>query len=160
RAGCDPGFVDMQCRALEHMTASAARLPGCAAVPVPEVIRTSSGDLFATVADETGQPRIAWLLSRLPGVHYVHWQPRTPALAYRVGQAVAAMDRALADFEHPFLVRSFKWNLAEALWIEDRYREILDPPRCAIMDEIVSVFRSVREALTALPCVAIHNDVN
>ena len=160
RAGCEPDFVEMQCRAFEHIRASAARLPGCEAVPVPEVIHTSSGGLYATVADEAGEPRIVWVLSRLPGMHYAWWRPRTPALAHRVGIAVGAMDRALAGFEHPSLERSFKWNLTEALWIEGRYHDILEPHRHAIIDEIVKEYRSVHEALEALPSVAIHNDVN
>lgn len=160
RAGCEQDFVDMQCRALEHIAARASRLPRCEAVPVPEVVHTSSGDLFATVADETGQPRMAWLLSRLPGVHYAYWQPRTPVLAYRIGQAVGAMDSALADFDHPSLERSFKWNLTEALWIEGRYHDMLEAHRGAIIDGIVEEFRSVHETLKALPSVAIHNDVN
>jgi 4-aminobutyrate aminotransferase-like enzyme/Ser/Thr protein kinase RdoA (MazF antagonist) len=160
RAGCEPDFVDMQCRAFEHIRAGASKIPGCEAVPVPEVIRTTLGDLYTTVADETGQPRIAWLLSRLPGVHYAYWEPHTPALAYHVGEAVGTMGGALADFEHPSLERSFKWNLTEALWIDNRYDDILDPARRAIIDGIVNEFRSVHEALSALPSVAIHNDVN
>jgi 4-aminobutyrate aminotransferase-like enzyme/Ser/Thr protein kinase RdoA (MazF antagonist) len=160
RAGCEPAFVDMQCRALEHIRTSASRLSGCELAPVPSVIHTSSGDLYTTVADEAGDPRIAWLLSRLPGVHYARWQPRTPALAYRIGRAVGAMDSALADFEHPSLERSFKWNLTEALWIEGRYHDILEPGRLGIIDGIVEEYRSVHEALKALPSVAIHNDVN
>ena len=160
RAGCEPDFVDMQCRAFEHIRAGASRFSGRGVVPVPEVIRTSSGDPYTTVADEAGQPCIAWLLSRLPGVHYAYWQPHTPALAYRIGEAVGTMDRALADFEHPSLERSFKWNPTEALWIENRYGDILDPARRAIIDQIVEEFRSVHEALDALSSVAIHNDVN
>jgi 4-aminobutyrate aminotransferase-like enzyme/Ser/Thr protein kinase RdoA (MazF antagonist) len=160
RAGCEPDFVDMQCSAFEHIRASTASVPGSGAVPVPEVIRTPLGDLYTTVADESGEPRIAWLMTRLPGVHYARWQPHTPALAYRIGEAVGAMDRALADFEHPSLERSFKWNLTEALWIKDRYDDILDPHRRSIIDGIVAEFLSVHEALTALPSAAIHNDVN
>ena len=160
RAGCGEDFVDMQCRAFEHIGASASNAPECGAVAVPEIIRTSSGDLYTTVADETGQPRIAWLMTRLPGVHYAYWRPRTPALSYRIGNAVGAMDRALADFVHPSLERSFKWNLTEALWIRDRYDAILDPPRRSIVDTVVKQYLSVHEALNALPSVAIHNDVN
>jgi 4-aminobutyrate aminotransferase-like enzyme/Ser/Thr protein kinase RdoA (MazF antagonist)/murein DD-endopeptidase MepM/ murein hydrolase activator NlpD len=160
RAGCDPGFVDMQCRALEQIRASALHADGAGAMPVPEVVHTESGDLFTTVIDETGQPRIAWLLSKLPGVHYAYWRPHTAALAYRVGNAVGAMDRALADFEHPSLERSFKWNPTKALWIGDRYEDILDPRRRSIVDGIVDEYRSVHGALSALPSAAIHNDVN
>jgi 4-aminobutyrate aminotransferase-like enzyme/Ser/Thr protein kinase RdoA (MazF antagonist) len=160
RAGCEPAFVDMQCRALEHIRAGAANAPGSTAIPIPEVVHTTSGDLYATVADEAGQPRIVWLLKRLPGVRYASWQPRTPDLALRIGSAIGAMDSSLAGFVHPFLTRSFKWNPTEALWIADRYGDIADPRRRAIVDGIVEEFRSVRGVLDALPSVAIHNDVN
>ncbi len=160
RSGCEPAFVDMQCRALEHIAAHVAGKHGPGAAPVPGVVRTTSGDLHATAPDETGSPRIVWLLERLPGVRYADWLPRTADLAHRIGSAVGAMDRALVGFRHPFLARSFKWNLTEALWIADRYGDILRPARRAIVDEIVEEFRSVRDVLVALPSAAIHNDVN
>jgi Ser/Thr protein kinase RdoA (MazF antagonist) len=160
RAGCEPAFVDMQCRAFEHIRARASNAPGSGAIPIPEVVRTTSGDLHATVADEAGQPRIVWLMTKLPGIRYASWQPHTPDLSYRIGNAIGAMDRALAEFEHPSLARSFKWKLTEALWITDRYGDVLAPSRHAILDRTVEEFLSVRDALNALPSVAIHNDVN
>ncbi|HEY9450808.1 MAG TPA: aminotransferase class III-fold pyridoxal phosphate-dependent enzyme [Gemmatimonadaceae bacterium] len=160
RAGCEPAFVDMQCRALEHIRASASNTPGSGAIPIPEVVHTTSGDLYTTVADEAGQPRIVWLMAKLPGRRYASWQPHTAELSYRIGNALGAMDRSLADFEHPMLERSFKWKLPEALWIEDRYHDMLDPSRRAIVDAVVKQFRSVQDALNALPSAAIHNDVN
>ena len=160
RAGCEPAFVDMQCRAFEHIRASAANAPGSAAIPVPEVVHTTSGDLHTTVPDEAGQPRIVWLLAKLPGRRYASWRPHTTALSYRIGNAIGAMDRALADFEHPMLARSFKWKLPEALWIMGRYGDILDPSRRTIVDRVVEEFLAVQDALSSLPSVAIHNDVN
>lgn len=160
RTDCEPAFVDMQCRALEHIRASASSTLPSNALPISQVVRTRSGALHTTAVDEAGRPRIVWLLKKLPGVRYASWQPRTPDLAYRIGSAIGAIDSVLAGFEHPFLARSFKWKLTEALWIEDRYRDILDPAHRAIIDGIVQEFRSVHEALQALPSVAIHNDVN
>ena len=52
RPGCDRSFIDMQCRALEHLTDNA---PG---LPTPHVIHAASGDLFTTCRDE--KDRTAW----------------------------------------------------------------------------------------------------
>jgi 4-aminobutyrate aminotransferase-like enzyme/Ser/Thr protein kinase RdoA (MazF antagonist) len=160
RPGCEPAFVDMQCRAFEHIRANASNAPGSGAIPIPEVVHSTSGDRYTTVVDEGGQPRIVWLMKKLPGVRYASWQPHTPDLSYRIGNAIGAMDMALTDFEHSFLRRSFKWKPTEALWIVDRYHDILAPSRRAIVDTIVEEFRSVQGALNALPSAAIHNDVN
>jgi len=160
RHGCDPALVDMQCSALEHIAAKERVSHGSGRVPVPEVVPARGGDPYTTVADANGDPRIVWLSKKLPGTPCAHWRPRTPDLARRIGCAIGAMDGALADFEHPFLDRSFKWKLPEALWISGRYRGILEPAKSAIVDEIIDEFHTVRAVLDALPAAAIHNDVN
>lgn len=58
RAGCESGFIDLQCRAFDHLRAKAPN------VPVPAIIKTTSGELFTTVPDETGAMRIVWLMEK------------------------------------------------------------------------------------------------
>jgi 4-aminobutyrate aminotransferase-like enzyme/Ser/Thr protein kinase RdoA (MazF antagonist) len=160
RVGCEPDFVDMQCRALEHVRESASTAEGPGTIPIPSVVHTTSGDLHATVTDGEGRERILWLLTRLPGKPYATWRPRTPRLSYEIGTAIGTLDRALSGFEHRLLTRSFKWQMLEAQWIGGRYHELFAPSRRSIVDEIAEEFRSVRDALGALPSVAIHNDIN
>ncbi len=160
RAGCEPAVADMQCRALEHLRVRMATALPPNALPFPRIQRTLSGELFATVVDECGEPRSAWLMGRLPGIPYALWRPHTPQLAHDLGRAAAQADLALASFGHPMLYRRFKWNLTDALWIADRYHDLLNPSRCAILDGIVRSYRAIQNALNALPTTAIHNDLN
>lgn len=154
RPGCDAGLVDLQCRAFDHIVANAP------SVTVPGIVRTRDGSLFATVPDETGASRLVWLLERVAGRTYAEVRPHSAALLGDVGRAVGAMDRALADFAHPALERDFKWNLMQGDWIAGRLEVIADPARRALIAGIVEGFRVVRPVLAALPCLAIHNDVN
>ncbi len=154
RAGCDAAFIDLQCRAFDHI---ATHAPG---VTVPRIIKTQAGDLFASAPDKAGVPRLIWLLEKVEGRTYAGFRPHSTALLGDVGHAVGAMDRALADFTHPSLARDFKWNLTQGDWIADQAGVIKDPARRALIDRIVSDFRGVKPALAALPPTAIHNDVN
>jgi 4-aminobutyrate aminotransferase-like enzyme/Ser/Thr protein kinase RdoA (MazF antagonist) len=154
RIGCDPGFIDMQCRAFDHIRANAPD------VPVPAIIETISDELFTSVPDENGAQRIIWLMQKMPGKTYANWRPHGADLLSDVGKNVGAMDKALSDFEHPSLQRTFKWDLKKSLWISGEMSAILDPERRALLCAIVQEFVNSKESLDALPSVAIHNDVN
>ena len=154
REGCEAGFVDLQCRALEHLATHAP------AVSVPAVIKTQSGELFATVVDEAGTTRLVWLLERIVGSPYADFKPQSADLLADVGRSVGAMGRALADFSHPSLKRNFKWNLTQADWIGNATDLITDPARRALINEIASDFSALKAKLDTFPSVAIHNDVN
>ena len=93
RAGCAPDLVDMQVKALEHIAAAA---PG---LPFPKVFQTIDGVLLPEIADETGQPRLAWLLERLPGACYAKSNPKPLDLIVKLGRVLGATGRALKGFE-------------------------------------------------------------
>ena len=154
RAGCAEAFIDLQCRALEHIAAQAPE------VVVPGIVRPLSGGLFASAKDEAGAERLVWLLDKIEGRTFAEFTPQTLGLLSDVGQAVGSMDRALAGFAHPALTRDFKWNLMQGDWIAAHLAVIPDPERRALIDDILSTFAAIKPALAALPVVAIHNDVN
>lgn len=154
RAGCEDGFIDLQCQALEHI---AKHTPN---VVVPAVIKTRAGDLFASMPDENGTARLVWLLEKIEGRTYADIRPHSPELRADVGRAVGAMGRALADFDHPNLARDFKWNLPQGGWIADQVDLITDLEKRALLAQIVAEFTAIKPRLDVLPSVAIHNDVN
>ncbi|MCX7561280.1 aminotransferase class III-fold pyridoxal phosphate-dependent enzyme [Sulfitobacter sp. F26204] len=154
RVGCDTDFIEMQCRALDHIARNAPE------VCVPKVIKTLKGKLFITVPDEIGDARQVWLLEKLEGRTYADFKPQSPALLADVGRSVGAMDRALADYTHPALSRDFKWNLGQGGWICDQLDVIRDAGQRAMIADIAAQFAKIEPALNALPRVAIHNDVN
>lgn len=154
RPGCETAFIDLQCRAFEHVATHAPE------VTVPGIVKTSSGDLYALVPDETGAERLVWVLEKVKGRTFANFKPHTPDLLAGVGHAVGAMDRALADFTHPALARDFKWNLPQGDWIAGRLEVIAEPDRRALIQDIVTDFIAIKPVLADLPDVAIHNDVN
>ncbi|MEO3415173.1 aminotransferase class III-fold pyridoxal phosphate-dependent enzyme [Roseovarius sp. CAU 1744] len=154
RAGCAPALVEMQCRAIAHINAAAPD------VPVPGVVATAGGDLFATLPDETGQDRLVWLLHRAGGISYADFRPHIAALAGQLGRHLGRMNKALAAFDHPGLQRDFKWNPMQAAWIIDQTTVIEDASRRALLERVIAGYRSVQPALERLPQQAIHNDVN
>ena len=154
RAGCPRDLVDMQCRAIAHIGAQAPD------IPVPGVVPTRAGELMAQAPDESGEVRIVWLLERAEGIAYAGFRPQMTALAHQLGGHIGAMDKALADFTHPGLARDFKWNLTQGDWIADQVGVIADAARRDHLNRIIASFEEIKPALSALPCTAIHNDVN
>jgi 4-aminobutyrate aminotransferase-like enzyme/Ser/Thr protein kinase RdoA (MazF antagonist) len=162
RAGCEPQFIQQQCATLDHLRKSAPDLP------VPAVIPTSTGALYATLKDETGTPRLVWLQQRLPGVTWADFSPHSMDLIHELGAHIGAMDAAMAGMdtaanapaEPAAAAPDFKWDLRAALWIEDQTGVIADPGRSAILKDIIKDFKAIRQALETLPRQLIHNDVN
>ncbi|MBY6135623.1 aminotransferase class III-fold pyridoxal phosphate-dependent enzyme [Nocardioides marinus] len=154
RPGCAHWLVDMQVKAFAHI---AARQPD---LPCPRVITATDGANLVTLADEDGQDRLVWVLSRLPGRCYAKAKPKSDALIHEVGAVLGGTAAALADFQHPGLDRDFKWDLMQAGWISDQLDCIADPARRALLEEIAGDFAKLEPDLAALPKQAIHNDAN
>ncbi len=154
RAGCDASFVSLLCAAHQHIRSRDA------SVPVPVVLPDLDGKPWCVRKDAAGAERMLWLLSWLDGAEYARFRPHSLALAGRLGDTVARMDRALADFTHPALRRDLKWNLLHADWIGDHLHEIADPARRAIVERTLSTYLTLKPALLAQPLAVIHNDLN
>jgi Ser/Thr protein kinase RdoA (MazF antagonist) len=154
RPGCDLGLVEMQCAALAHLAHTAP------AVPLPRVVPALDGASVVTRDGPDGQPRLAWLITSLDGVAYGNFRPHRPALLGELGRRIGELDAGLADFAHPGLTRSFKWNLTGSGWIRP-HLGLIDEPRRRIVTCICDEFDArLAPALAGLPCAPIHNDIN
>ncbi|MCP5089241.1 MAG: aminotransferase class III-fold pyridoxal phosphate-dependent enzyme [Rhodobacteraceae bacterium] len=154
RVGCETGLVDVQLQALNHIRQRAPE------VPVPAVIPTSSGALFAEIPDAQENTRLVWLLERLAGGTFASFTPKTPELMRKLGQHIGAMDAALAGYKHPFLDREFKWELPSGGWIAEHLNAVSDTSRKKLLAMVLNDFQAVLPLLDSLPSFAIHNDVN
>ncbi|MEP5759300.1 MAG: aminotransferase class III-fold pyridoxal phosphate-dependent enzyme [Litoreibacter sp.] len=154
RPDCDPGLVELQISALRHIAKRASTLP------FPQVIPTHSGDQMIQHNDRDGNPRLLWLLERLPGRTFADALPKTPTLIYDLGRVIGASDLALVDFTNPELARDFKWDLMRAQWIKPKVAGIISGRRRALIEDIIVAFGAIHPALQRLPYQAIHNDIN
>ncbi len=158
--------VELEIAALRHLRDAglAARVP----VPVP-----TPGGAELLELDTPDGPRLARALTWLPGST---WAGRAAiggtraaagaetALA-ELGRLVAAVDRALAGFDHPHADRPLAWNLARAdqtlARVSGLTEQQLAPERRAVAAAVLERFRDeVRPALDRLPAQVIHNDAN
>jgi 4-aminobutyrate aminotransferase-like enzyme/Ser/Thr protein kinase RdoA (MazF antagonist) len=154
-AGRERSFVDMQCRALQHV---ARRAPHLA---VPRVCPAPNGAAFQNVRVADGSERLVWLLTFLPGTVLADVKPHEPELLESLGRLLGEMDVALQDFSHPSVERELKWNLARAGWIRDSLHHIGDASRRKLVEGFLSLYEA--EVVPALPRLrrsVIYGDAN
>jgi 4-aminobutyrate aminotransferase-like enzyme/Ser/Thr protein kinase RdoA (MazF antagonist) len=151
----DHTFVDLQCRALEHL---AVRAPELA---VPRVVRTAAGGPTTSTSDAGGAPRLVWLLGHLPGRLLAEVRPHTPELLGDLGRFLGRLDEALADFAHPAAGRALKWDFARAGWVRGHLALIREPGRRALVERALDAYDA--EVVPALPGLrrgVVHGDAN
>jgi 4-aminobutyrate aminotransferase-like enzyme/Ser/Thr protein kinase RdoA (MazF antagonist) len=141
--GTDPAWLDLQDAAMEHVAGRTGELA------TPRVVRARDG--AARVSSDEG---IVRLLTWVPGTPWArHGRPGADTLA-SLGRAVAALDAALAGFDHPALDRPLRWNMMRA---GDLRGALTAGHAAAILARFVA---HTEPALRALPSQAIHNDAN
>ena len=102
-AGSDAGLLDLQDAAMEHVAARSL------AVATPRLVRARDG--APRVAVDGGFARV---LTWVPGTPWGLQQGHDAAALASLGRAVAELDAALADFEHPRLDRPLRWDMLRA----------------------------------------------
>src|SRR5229473_1735795 len=126
-------FIDMQCRALQHLAQRAPQLT------LPRVLLNRRGETFAAV-EADGTARLVWLLTYVPGTMLVKARPHSPELLQSLGQFLGALDAALADFAHPEVRRELKWDLARAGWIRGYLHNIRDVSQRALVEKFLALY--------------------
>src|SRR5712671_1638857 len=83
-------FIDMQCRALQHLAQRAPELT------FPRVRVNRTGEAFAAIAAPDGSERLVWMLTYVPGTMLAKARPHSPELLQSLGRFLGEMDAGLA----------------------------------------------------------------
>ncbi len=148
-------FIDMQCRALQHLAMHAPH------VTLPRVRLNRNGEAFAAVTAADGSQRLVWLLSYVPGTMLAKARPHSPELLQSLGHFLGEMDAALADFSHTAAGRELKWDLARAGWIRAHLHQIGDASQRALVEKFLFLYET--QVLPALPHLrrsVVYGDAN
>jgi 4-aminobutyrate aminotransferase-like enzyme/Ser/Thr protein kinase RdoA (MazF antagonist) len=148
-------FIDMQCRALQHLAQRAPQLA------LPRVRPNLRGEAFAEISAADGTRRLAWLLTYVPGTMLVKARPHSPELLQSLGRFLGEMDLALADFFHAAARRELKWDFVRAGWIRNHVQLIRHASGRALVEKFLSLYEA--EVLPALPRLrrsVVYGDAN
>ncbi len=148
-------FIDMQCRALQHLAVRAPQLT------LPRVRLNRNDEAFAAITPADGSQRLVWLLTYVPGRMLAKARPHSPELLQSLGHFLGEMDAALADFSHDAAGRELKWDLARAGWIRAHLHYIRDASQRALVEKFLALYET--EVLPALPHLrrsVVYGDAN
>jgi len=128
----------------------------------PRVIPTVNGEAIATVDTSSGAHHFVRLFTWLPGVPLGTVANQPPALLDALGAAVAELDTALEDFDHPAIHREFYWDLARGVSLcRELAPSIADERMRALVGGLLDRIE-VQDAprFARLRRAAVHNDPN
>ncbi|HEX8726663.1 MAG TPA: aminotransferase class III-fold pyridoxal phosphate-dependent enzyme [Gemmatimonadaceae bacterium] len=150
----DRALLEAQQAALDHV---AARLEF-----TPRVVPAADGARLVRATAPDGGEHLVWAITRLPGRPLADLRLPSPSLLGRLGRAVARLDAALADFDHPAVHREFRWNLDRARRVvAERRALIADPALGAAIDALSRAFDAHTEpVLPTLRRAVVHGDLN
>jgi 4-aminobutyrate aminotransferase-like enzyme/Ser/Thr protein kinase RdoA (MazF antagonist) len=129
----DRSFIELQCRALQHLAQHAPQLP------LPRVIANRQGELFSSTMAADGSTRLVWLLTFLNGTIFAKVRPHMPELLGDLGRFLGEMDATLQTFTDPAADRELKWDSSRAAWIKDYIKHISDSKRRALVEKFLAL---------------------
>jgi Ser/Thr protein kinase RdoA (MazF antagonist) len=151
-AGAAAG-IDLQVAVLNHIRGET----GAFTCPVPCL--ANDGKYVQQVLDNKGIEHHAWMLEWLPGRLLDEVKEYDDKRLHSIGQAVATVDRALLDFDHPAAHRHSSWDLANILELRIDLAHISVPAdRQLAEDAFVLLERQLLPRLALRPRSLIHND--
>jgi 4-aminobutyrate aminotransferase-like enzyme/Ser/Thr protein kinase RdoA (MazF antagonist) len=148
-------LLDLQNRVMKHLSARAPE------IRLPRVCNDLSGNSISAIRGKDGAMHFMRLLTWVPGRLLATVSPHTAEMLHSLGRALGAIDRALADFDHPSAHRELKWDLKRAAWIREYLHHIKQMERRAMVERFLSDFDArVAPALSSLRSSVIYNDAN
>ena len=148
----DPGVVDMEVAAVEHVARMDPDLP------VPRARLTLDGSPIGAVSDGTAE-HLVRLLPFLPGRTAAPGELDADAVR-GIGQVCACIGVALRGFFHPAAGRAIEWDQKHLPDLVRHAALVKDADRRRQLDRVLGRF--MERALPALPALraqVIHNDV-
>ncbi|WP_251976182.1 phosphotransferase [Salinicola avicenniae] len=145
---------DFQVRALMHL---AERDP---TLPIPRVLRDRDGDPAPPLRLDDGRVSRVRLSTFLPGEPLAD-RVAAPAFQATLGDWLARLDAALADFDHPVRALSMPWDLQRADDLLPQTESLTDDTTRETVRRVLQRFaEELRPRLATLPRQPIHNDLN
>ena len=154
RPECPDWLIKAQINVIDHLNNKDVELK------VPKVWKSSVGTSFIRDVDWSGNERLIWVQSYIPGKCYAEIKQKSTDISFDIGVTLGNIAQALSDYKDENLIRDFKWNLPGSLWIKKHISVIGDTNRLKIISKIISDFEEILPKLSNLRQQTTHNDPN
>ena len=151
----DRQVLEMENAAMEHL--ARRDLPFALPRPVPD----RSGETILEI-DGPGDDRLlVRMLTWVPGSTLKDLRPLPAGVLRAVGALLGAVDRELADFDHPAAHRDWAWDVRNVGFVQDNLERIDDAPGRRLIQGFLDRFaEQVLPLAPRLRSALIHNDGN
>ena len=148
-------IIDMEHKATEHAALASIGLN------VPRTVLTNTGKVVAELGVRPDFTMRARLLEFVSGTPWCELDRHDDSLLSDLGQKLARLDVALADFRHPVMYRIHSWDLTAVSQHRSKIGLIKDRRRRCILDWMFHLC-AAQSMLTLgdVPKSFIHNDAN
>jgi len=147
--------IDLQLQALQHIARTAPDLP------VPRVYPDRDGEVLPTITDQAGQCRRVRLLSFLDGMPFDRVTSTNARQRAQIGEVLARLRLALADFRHPAQSRVLAWDVQHLLQLEPLLAGIEDAEQRTLLATALARYAEVAAPrIPGLRAQVLHNDFN
>ena len=147
--------LELQNEALTYLTKK--DLP----LQLPTVIANKHGATITELLTEDNQQVYLRLLTWVGGRLLAKVNPHTNELLESLGATCGHLCNGLKDFDHPAAHRDFKWDSANAMWIQEHLTVFADPSKKEIIEYFLDLFRrKVVTVSTDLRKSINYNDAN
>ncbi|MFN3242435.1 MAG: aminotransferase class III-fold pyridoxal phosphate-dependent enzyme [Planctomycetota bacterium] len=152
-ASTDPGPLQLQIAALEHVARTAPDLP------IPRTVPTRSGAALSSIRID-GVEHPVWITTWLPGTPLSRRPGVGTDTLESLGRTLGRLDRALGTFDDARARRELRWNLLQSHWIEAHLEDVEAGWLRDVVTAVHDWFVDHRDALSALRQATVHNDAN
>lgn len=145
--------LDFQVSLMRHIEQRAPELP------VPRAIRALDGAELPTVTTRAGERRAVRLMTFLPGTPL----DRTVSTARQreqIGEILAKLRHAMADFSHPSDGRVVSWDVTHLLDLTDLLSFIPEGSKRIWTSRAIERFAEIKPKLDLCRRQVLHNDFN
>lgn len=143
--------IDMQLRVLQHIERVQPSLP------VPHVLHNKDSATLSTFTDQAGQVRHARLLSFVDGTPLDSVESTAPERE-QVGEVLARLRLATADFSHPADSRSLAWDVKHLPTLMPLLHGVNDASQRVLLEQGLDRYARIQSRIPTLRSQVLHND--
>ncbi|MER9820235.1 phosphotransferase [Mesorhizobium sp. M0129] len=148
-----PEELDFQVKLIRHIESEAPSLP------VPRVFQDRHGQILPVVRTSSGEQRVVRLFSFIPGAPLATTTSK-PEQRARIGELLAQLRHAMANFSHPSDSRVVAWDVTHLLNFSDLIDYIPDYQRRDWVSAALQRFAEIKPRLDRCRRQVLHNDFN